>query len=132
MERTAAGGTSGAPQNAAPAVTPPLQPHASQSLQQQQTRRQRGLTEWKALLCTLIADREVKSMRHDAKRLLRRLCITQVGWTDGRFWVVLVCFSGTFPPLIHHLRFVRRAGLVWGSRAGRFRGVSGGTDSISM
>ncbi|CAM9348332.1 unnamed protein product, partial [Scytosiphon promiscuus] len=77
------GGTSGTPQNLAPAAAPRPQPRTSQALQHQ-TRRQRGLTEWKALLCALIADREVKSMRHDAKRLLRRLCITQASYHGVR------------------------------------------------
>lgn len=35
-------------------------------------------SEWKALLCTLIADRELRPLRHDAKKLLRRLCVSQV------------------------------------------------------
>lgn len=39
--------------------------------------QQEWLREWKSLLCSLIADKELKSLRHDAKRLLRRLCVTQ-------------------------------------------------------
>lgn len=56
-------------------AAPPLTVHQHQ---QRQTQQQQWLREWKALLCSLMADRELKSMRHDAKRLLRRLCGTQV------------------------------------------------------
>lgn len=85
LERTAASGESwGAPPNAAPAAADsgerPKHPQTPSPAAGMMRRRHKGLTEWKALLCTLIADREVKSLRHDAKRLLRRLCVTQVGW----------------------------------------------------
>lgn len=82
LERMSGGGGAGGGGTAAPNVPPipaPRSPPTQQQELQQQRRREQGLTEWKALLCTLIADREVKSLRHDAKRLLRRLCVTQVG-----------------------------------------------------
>lgn len=76
LERTGGGG------EAVPNATPASAPYPQPLQHQQHRQRQQGLTEWRALLCTLIADREVKSLRHDAKRLLRRLCVTQV-WLFG-------------------------------------------------
>lgn len=84
------GGGGGAPK--APAVAAAARPQGVQQKQeqerqeqerqeqerQQEQQQQQGLTAWKALLCTLIADRELKPLRYDAKRLLRRLCVTQV------------------------------------------------------
>ncbi|CAN0192920.1 unnamed protein product, partial [Ectocarpus fasciculatus] len=90
LERTAAGGESwGAPPNTAPTAADsgerPKQPQTPSSpTAGMMRRRHKGLTEWKALLCTLIADREVKSLRHDAKRLLRRLCVTQAAYHGVR------------------------------------------------
>lgn len=76
-QKMGAGG-GGAPK--APAAAAASRPQDLQQKQerQEQEQQQRGLTEWKALLCTLIADRELKPLRYDAKRLLRRLCVTQV------------------------------------------------------
>ncbi|CAN0458902.1 unnamed protein product, partial [Ectocarpus sp. 8 AP-2014] len=90
LERMAAGGESwGAPPNAAPTAESGERPKHPQTSSPPPTaqvmrRRHKGLTEWKALLCTLIADREVKSLRHDAKRLLRRLCVTQAAYHGVR------------------------------------------------
>lgn len=78
------GGSGWAPK--APAVAAAARPQDLQQKQEQerqeqerqQEQQQQGLTAWKALLCTLIADRELKPLRYDAKRLLRRLCVTQV------------------------------------------------------
>lgn len=52
---------------------------ASPPTSSKEPRHQRQeFSEWKALLCTLIADRELRPLRHDAKKLLRRLCVSQV------------------------------------------------------
>lgn len=50
------------------------------------------LKDWTALLCTLISDRELKALRHDGKRLLRRLCGSQVTAGFGCFVRVFFFF----------------------------------------
>lgn len=75
----------------------------------QQQQQQDDLTEWKALLCTLIADRELKPLRHDGKRLLRRLCVSQVtaSFVQCRcFFVFLSFFLFLVENKLFFLRFI--------------------------